>query len=141
MADHPNGRHPPATLREWLDLAHSGGVQAVFRQFLGKSRRFFYSAFGNGYVARQLDRRQGDCRRCGACCKLLFNCPFLDESTTRCRCRIYGHTSRNCQIFPLDKRDLVDRDMVMPKIPCGYYFSDSGNGDPGDNGRGHTGPK
>ena len=135
MADHTNGRHVAARLQQLLGRANTNEVEGVFKQFLGKSRRFFYSAFGNGYVTRQLDKRQGECHRCGACCKLLFNCPFLDESETPCRCRIYGHASRNCRIFPLDERDLADRDVVMPNIPCGYHFEASDNGKSGGNGK------
>ena len=127
MATHKNGHL----------ISH---LENAFHQFLGKSRRFLYSIFGNGYVARQLERRQGECKRCGACCKLLLDCPFLDDSTSPCQCRIYDHTSPNCTIFPLDERDLVDRDRILPHMPCGYYFEHSGNGNGrlhrvGDNGR------
>lgn len=115
MATHKNGHL----------ISH---LETAFHQFLGKSRRFLYSMFGNGYVARQLNSRQGECKRCGACCKLLYNCPFLDDSTSPYRCRIYEYTSRNCTIFPLDERDLVDRDMILPDVPCGYHFGHSGNG-------------
>ena len=111
-------------------------LENAFHQFLGKSRRFLYSVFGNGYVTRQLDRRQGECKRCGACCKLLLNCPFLDDSKSLCNCRIYEHTSPNCTIFPLDERDLADRNRILPNEPCGYYFEHSRNG---GNGRLHKG--
>jgi hypothetical protein len=28
----------------------------------------------------------------------------------------------NCRVFPLDERDLAERDMIMPGQPCGFYF-------------------
>lgn len=105
------------------------------RLLWGKVRRLYYSAFGNGYVTNQLERRQGECTRCGTCCKLLYNCPFLDESGDATRCRIYGMPIPNCKIFPLDERDLADRDLVMPHVRCGYRFGPSGNG--GGNGKSH----
>ena len=117
MATHKNGHL----------IAH---LESAFHQFLGKSRRFLYSMFGNGYVEKQLDQRQGECKRCGACCKLLLDCPFLDDSTSPAHCRIYEYTSPNCTIFPLDERDIADRNRILPDVPCGYHFrhSDNGNG-------------
>ena len=113
------------------------GARTKFYLFMGKTRRFFYGLFPNGYVKKQLENRQGECKRCGACCKLLFNCPFLDDSVTPCRCKIYGRTSANCRLFPLDERDLAERDLVAPDKPCGFYFK-NGNGH-GGNGRAKTG--
>ncbi len=93
----------------------------------GKVRRFYLGAFGNGYVARQIQARQGECKRCGACCKLLYRCPFLDESGDIARCRIYGLPIPNCRMFPIDERDIADRDLVMPHVKCGFYFKQDGD--------------
>jgi len=102
-------------------------------------RRLYHAAFGNGYVTRQLELRQGECQRCGACCKLLFRCPFLNDTVSPPTCRIYGRTSPTCRLFPLDRRDLADRDLVMPHRPCGFHF---GNGDSGTSGsNGHDRPE
>lgn len=30
----------------------------------------------------------------------------------------------NCHQFPIDKRDLADRDLVFPDNPCGYWWDD-----------------
>lgn len=30
----------------------------------------------------------------------------------------------NCVIFPIDHRDIADRNLVAPDIPCGYYWDE-----------------
>ena len=96
--------------------------QALFRarQFTGKVRRFFRA---NIYTAKNdelLARRQGECTRCGACCKILFRCPFLiEEPGNSYKCSIYGDHFNQCRIFPL-----VPQDLNEIKEPCGYTFVD-----------------
>ena len=88
------------------------------RQAIGKARRFFRA---NIYTAKNeelLARRQGECTRCGACCKILVRCPFLDEVDGEYSCQIYGEHFAQCRIFPLTEKDL--REIV--EEDCGYYF-------------------
>ena len=110
--------------------SHTNGrsVRDRAQLFWGKVRRLYYCQFGNGYIKDQLEQRKGECARCGTCCKLLLHCPFLDESEDPCRCRIYGMPIPNCKVFPLDERDIADRDLVMPDIKCGFHFERNGNG-------------
>lgn len=68
------------------------------------------------------EQRKGDCGRCAACCKLLFKCPFLDESGPIASCSIHDRRPDNCKFFPIDPRDLADRDFVDPENPCGFFF-------------------
>ena len=76
----------------------------------GKVRRFMLVQFRPGYVARQTALREGECNRCGRCCKILFRCPFLIEEGTEFRCRIYGRHFTACKLFPLDAADLAELD-------------------------------
>ena len=68
-----------------------------------------------------LEHRRGECLRCGVCCKLVVKCPHLDESDLPA-CLVHEQRHRNCRIFPLDERDLGDRDRVSPETRCGYRF-------------------
>jgi hypothetical protein len=34
----------------------------------------------------------------------------------------------NCRVFPIDERDLADRDLVLPERACGYSFLRGGDG-------------
>ena len=43
-------------------------------------------------------------------------------------CAHYHLRPPNCRIFPIDERDLADRDLVMPDVPCGYWFEGDGEG-------------
>jgi hypothetical protein len=89
----------------------------------GKVRRFCLAALRPGQVKMSKERRRGECIRCGACCRLIFKCPalyYLDDGTAACR--YHQLRPMNCRVFPIDERDIADRDMVMPERPCGFHF-------------------
>jgi len=87
----------------------------------GKVRRFCLVHFRPGYVERSLSRRQGGCNRTGACCNLLFACPiYLAKPLPTCR--INEYKPKVCKMFPIDERDLRDRDIISPDVPCGFSF-------------------
>ena len=77
-----------------------------------------------GRVVEKLDRRRGACTRCGACCKILFQCPAYDDADGNPKCLIYNDRPGVCSLFPLDEKDLRDRDIVMSGRRCGFYFED-----------------
>jgi len=104
-------------------LAHRR-VQAVedakfrARQVHGKLRRFALVRFRRDEVIESLSLRRGDCNRCGACCEILFKCPFLkkhDDATTSCG--IYEDRPSQCRLFPIDQRDLAE-----VRGTCSFYF-------------------
>ena len=98
-------------------------LQQILLLAYGKVRRWYVGHFRRAYIAQQTTARQGSCSRCGACCKLLFRCPFLlEEVPGTYTCRIHGNKPENCHIFPISKADLRDRDLVMPSQKCGYHF-------------------
>lgn len=99
----------------------------------GKVRRALLIRFRRAKVTRMLERRRGECLRCGACCKLLIRCPAYDESGGVPRCCLYDDRPGACGLFPLDESDLKDRDIVQPHVRCGYTFADV----PGGNGQSH----
>ena len=88
----------------------------------GKLRRLYLVYLRPGYVRRSLARRVGQCDRTGACCRLMFTCPLLDERTVPVLCSIHESKPAVCKIFPIDERDLHDRDLVMPGRRCGFSF-------------------
>jgi hypothetical protein len=88
----------------------------------GKLRRLYLSFLRPAYVRASLARRVGECHRTGACCKLMFTCPLLDQTADQARCSIHESKPRVCRQFPIDERDLRDRDILSPGTPCGYSF-------------------
>jgi hypothetical protein len=88
----------------------------------GRLRRMYLATFRPGYVRRSLARRVGDCNRTGACCRLMFTCPLLERRTDPVRCRIHEYKPSVCRLFPIDERDLRDRDIIAPDTPCGFSF-------------------
>jgi hypothetical protein len=88
----------------------------------GKVRRFYLAHFRPAYVRESLARRVGQCDRTGACCHLLYACPLLDVRAEPVRCRVHEIKPRVCRLFPIDERDLRDRDLIAPDEPCGFSF-------------------
>lgn len=88
------------------------------RQAQGKLRRFVSINFRKDEVVEKLALRRGDCNRCGACCEILFKCPFLrkhaDGTTT---CGIYEDRPNQCRLFPIEQRDIAE-----VRGTCSYYF-------------------
>lgn len=88
------------------------------RQAQGKVRRFVSANFRKDEVIESLALRRGDCNRCGACCEILFKCPFLkkhEDGTTTCG--IYEDRPNQCRLFPIEKRDLEE-----VRGSCSFYF-------------------
>jgi putative zinc- or iron-chelating protein len=88
------------------------------RQAHGKLRRFVSANFRKQEVIESLSLRRGECNRCGACCEILFKCPFLkkhDDATTTCG--IYEDRPNQCRLFPIEKRDLEE-----VRGTCSFYF-------------------
>lgn len=68
--------------------------------------------------------QRGECNRCGLCCKIQFQCPFLiDEGPYNTRCGIYTtpHAPQACVKFPLDPLDLrlLQREVGNA---CTFYY-------------------
>lgn len=77
-------------------------------QVLRKIRRTYFSYFKTDYVRQSIAvNREGNCHRCGACCKLLYDCPFLGHDAHALPyCRIYGDLRpMACKNYPFDRAD------------------------------------
>jgi len=88
------------------------------RQAQGKLRRFVSANFRKQEVIDALALRRGECNRCGACCEILFKCPFLkkhEDGTSTCG--IYEDRPNQCRLFPIERRDLEE-----VRGQCSFYF-------------------
>jgi hypothetical protein len=86
-------------------------------QARGKVRRFIQAKIVRQDTAPLLARREGECNRCGACCKILFRCPFLGtDAEGQYTCRIYETRFEQCRLFPLHPADLRE------VAECSYTF-------------------
>ena len=77
----------------------------MLRRMRGVLRRFWLTHFRPGYVREQSEKLCGECQRCGACCKIIFHCPFLRDGN---HCTVYAGRPKQCRTFPIDERDLCD---------------------------------
>ena len=104
-------------MRSWSDLTLRERATLAW----GKARRFYLVHFRPGYVRESIGRRAGDCHRTGACCNLLFTCPIYTPNPLP-TCRVNRHKPKVCRMFPIDERDIRDRDIISPDVPCGFSF-------------------
>ncbi len=91
----------------------------MFRQWVGKLKRFLACAFYPERVEEQVARREGECRMCGACCRLGVKCPYLMEGM----CIIYEIRPAQCRAFPFlesDRRDVSEQ--------CGFRVGEGDRG-------------
>ena len=88
------------------------------RQAQGKLRRFVRANFKKHEIVASLALRRGECNRCGACCELVFKCPFLKRQTDGTSlCGIYENRPNQCRLFPTEQRDIQEL-----RGTCSYYF-------------------
>ena len=114
---------PPATAGEVPYPIRSLPIHKRAYLLWGKVRRWYLVHFRPGYVRAALARRRGQCDHSGACCQLAHVCPLHGPDAHGAPgCTIYARRPANCRVFPIDERDLRDRDVVMPDHPCGFYF-------------------
>lgn len=108
-----------------LTLCDRATLRVRLILLLGVNRRFFLNLFRRKYVRKSLERRLGECKRCGVCCHLVANkCGALHlHKDGQSTCRLYSfYRLPNCRTFPIDPHDIADRDLVAPETPCGYYW-------------------
>jgi hypothetical protein len=87
-------------------------------QMRGKVRRFLQANFRPEEAHAALAQRNGECNRCGECCRILFRCPFLGaDSQGDHVCRIYHKRFGSCRLYPIQPRDLLEVEN------CSYSFS------------------
>lgn len=87
-------------------------------QLRGKARRFVQAKLMREDTEALLAQRKGECNRCGACCKILFQCPFLGtDADGQYVCRIYEKRFAQCRLFPLHARDLLELEQQ-----CSFSF-------------------
>jgi len=82
----------------------------------GKLRRFATSL-----VLPVDQKRTGECRRCGACCKFGVVCPFLRQSPDEPGtffCAAYKLRPLQCRKYPRSKEEQIHQ-------PCGYRFEEN----------------
>ncbi|MFH0888954.1 MAG: hypothetical protein V1871_07095 [Planctomycetota bacterium] len=90
----------------------------------GKIRRVFLVYLKPRKAKKYLAQRNGECHRCGTCCELIVHCPALVRENGLASCKLYGKLrTRVCKTFPLNERDIKDRDLVNPIQKCGFSFN------------------
>lgn len=93
-------------------------LERIARQAQGKTRRLVLTNVRQHEAKSRVARRQGECKRCGECCRILFRCPFLTtDDKGQHRCRIYDRRFNSCRFFPVQAEDLLE------VTNCGFSFA------------------
>lgn len=97
------------------------------RQAYGTFRRWLFSTFlPERILTRWRPFRQGECNRCGMCCKIVLRCPFLHEADQQTACLIYTstrHVPPPCLSYPFDPADLADVQRAIAPAICPFTFT------------------
>ena len=110
------------TLTKFVNRWYQRNVtrKSLLGQMIRKGRRFYLGTFQAKYVRHSVaETRDGECKRCGKCCALILNCPFLGHDHHEMPyCRVYGGIRpANCKVYPFDA---IDSEVAT----CGYRFSE-----------------
>lgn len=98
----------PLSIHTWAALR-----RALLANLLPDNLAYRYKAY-----------QRGECNRCGLCCKIQFQCPFLvDDGPYNTHCSIYTtpHAPSACVKFPLDPLDLK---LLQREVgnACTFYY-------------------
>ncbi|MGQ3686385.1 MAG: YkgJ family cysteine cluster protein [Candidatus Loosdrechtia sp.] len=81
-------------------------------------RRLYY-IFNKREVYSSLEKRKGNCMRCGRCCHASFRCQHLayDENGLSL-CKIYDRKPHMCSLYPYNESDFF----YHIRSTCGYKY-------------------
>ncbi len=101
------------------------GIGRRSRHYRIKVNNTWRSFFDRAYVTRHEAWRQGECAHCGACCEILWRCPFLrtDKNTQSSYCSVHKSRPLPCRTFPIDPKtvELISVDRSADN-GCSYRF-------------------
>lgn len=76
-------------------------------------------------VARWSGWRQSECAHCGACCEILWRCPFLStDKDGNSQCTVHIKRPLPCRTFPIDPQsvELISKKRTAERS-CSYRFA------------------
>ncbi len=83
-------------------------------------RRVYY-VFNKREIYTSLEKRQGNCLRCGRCCHASFKCQHLDyDEKGLSLCKVYDQKPLMCSLYPYSDEDYF----YHLKPTCGYTYTD-----------------
>lgn len=91
---------------------------------IGRFVRHFLTP--DDYRANMKKYQQGECNRCGSCCRIIFHCPFLQnlpDGTGHCTIYMTKHAPKACVIFPLDPGDLAEIKRAIAPNTCTFDYA------------------
>jgi len=82
-------------------------------------RRKFLKRFWPSYIHKSIERRKGECRRCGCCGQTLSRCKhFKDGGCLLWKEKGWSAMPEDCRNYPFDELDKS----VFARKNCGYFW-------------------
>jgi|GEM_PF-948681 len=124
---------PPLTARQiFLKKLQAGFLKFIFmfrstHPWWSIYRTILSNILPDNILYRWQPYRQGECNRCGACCKILFHCPFYVETEKGGHCSIYNtpYAMKACLNFPVNPGDLAEIQRAIAPTVCAFSFEGS----------------
>ncbi len=83
-------------------------------------RRVNY-AFNKREIYVSLEKRKGNCLRCGRCCHASLRCQYLEyDENGLSLCKVYDRKPIMCSLYPYNENDYF----CHLKSTCGYNYDD-----------------
>jgi len=83
--------------------------------------RWTYYFFNKEEVTRSVEKRQGECKRCGGCCHTSIRCSSLSfDENGYAMCKEHDRRPHMCKLYPFSGRD----HFAHLKDKCGFWYDE-----------------
>ncbi|MCP4266042.1 MAG: hypothetical protein GY777_10795 [Candidatus Brocadiaceae bacterium] len=94
-------------------------IDIFFPSFKHQIWRWFYYFFNREKVLQSVEKRKGDCKRCGGCCSASIQCSSLAfDKNGYAMCMEHERRPRMCKLYPFSDRD----HFLHLKDKCGFWY-------------------
>ena len=83
--------------------------------------RWTYYFFNKEEVTLSVEKRKGECKRCGGCCHTSFRCSSLSfDENGHAMCKEHDRRPHMCKLYPFSERDHFSH----LKDKCGLWYDE-----------------
>ncbi len=94
-------------------------INVFFPSFKHQIWRRFYYLFNKKQVLQSVEKRRGDCKRCGGCCNASIRCPSLAfDENGYAMCKEHESRPHMCKLYPYSGKDYFSH----LKNKCGFWY-------------------
>ena len=96
-------------------------IEIFFPSLKHQIWRWCYYFFNKEEVTQSVEKRKGECKRCGGCCHTSIRCPSLSfDESGYAMCKEHDRRPHMCKLYPFSKRDHFSH----LKDKCGFWYDE-----------------